>query len=222
MTAPRGIEMLEKEKDHQGKPGDCEKVRGQGLQREKISREEKADSPGAGRRPGRLEMPQEQIRRGPGEKVMKYDEPVPGEIEWQEKVKEVGRIERARLKRGQQWDARIVVGIPERERERLGEFYPEEPGRDKVDTEISLDEDEPSGEDGTKVDEHGHEKEQVRQNGSGTREGARPCPFRFLFPEHCRGLFSQLPMVPPDQVKSYTPFLSISIAGRHDVRAIGH
>jgi len=69
---------------------------------------------------------------------VKYDQPVPDNIEWQKEIKDVGRVKDARLKSGQERDTGIIVRVPERKLKALEQLYPKKFGGDKKGSEISL------------------------------------------------------------------------------------
>ena len=86
VARPRGPEILEKVKQHQGKPGDCEEVGDQAVEGQKITGKEERG--GACEAAGRAcpEVSQECIGREGREEIVEYDEPVPCHVERQKQV----------------------------------------------------------------------------------------------------------------------------------------
>lgn len=91
---------------------------------------------------------------------MQDDEPVPYNIERKEKVKDVRRVKHSWLKRRQKGDARIIVGVPEREYEVLYLGDPENFRRDEKGCKVSFAKDAPGRKHRMEIDNAEKQKEQ--------------------------------------------------------------
>ena len=90
---------------------------------------------------------------------MKDDQPVPDNVEWQQQIEDMGRVQNPRLKGGQKRNARIVVGVPERELEILELGNPQEFRWNEKGSEVSLAENDLGGENRVEIQHANNQKE---------------------------------------------------------------
>ncbi len=114
-----------------------------------------------------IEVTEQKIGGESGKEVVRHDEAVEGHRERRDKVKHVGRVENAGLERGQKGNPRVVVGVPQGKAERLRLLHPQEPWRNKIDAQVSFDENGACREDGIEIGERQNDEEQDRKKRHG-------------------------------------------------------